>query len=81
MKSDIRKQASELFNSMPESERKKAGLGYSLAQLNTIAQQRQANKEMVQREDERLSAWQKNIELHVNKEYLTEVQEGASKPL
>ena len=67
---NTRKQASELFNSMPYEDRKKAGLGYSLAQLNTIVQQRQNNKDMINREDRRLADWAKNIERHIEKEYL-----------
>lgn len=69
--SDIGKRASELFNSLPYEDRKqKAGLGYSLAQLTTIKQLRQSNKEMIQREDRRLAEWQKNIERTIEKEYL-----------
>lgn len=68
--SDIRKLASDLFNSLPQDDRRKAGLGYSLAQLVTIAQQREANKAMIKREDARLADWAKNIERHIQKEYL-----------
>lgn len=71
MGNDIRERASELFNSLSDEDRKtKAGLGYSLAQLTTIRQIRQTNKEMIQREDRRLAAWQKNIERTIEKEYL-----------
>jgi len=67
---EIRKAGGELFNSLSDDDRKKAGLGYSLAQLTTIIQQRQSNKEMIAREDRRLADWQKNIERHIQKEYL-----------
>jgi len=69
--SNIREQASELYNSLSLEDRKtKAGLGYSLAQLTTIVQIRETNKRMIQREDKRLSDWQKNIEQHIQKEFL-----------
>ncbi len=56
---NIRQEASDLFNSLPDEDRKKAGLGYSLAQLTTIRQQRSANKDMIAREDRRLADWAK----------------------
>jgi hypothetical protein len=68
---DVRMRASEVFNSLPDDDRKKAGLGYSLAQLTTIAQQRQANRDMIAREDRRLADWCKNIERHIESEYLS----------
>lgn len=71
MSEDVRKRASAMFNALSEEDRKtKAGLGYSLAQLNTIRQQRQANKAMIAKEDRRLSEWQNNIERYIEKEYL-----------
>lgn len=68
---EIDKAATKLFNALPDDDRKnKAGLGYSLAQLTTIKQQRQANKEMIAREDRRLADWQKNVERHIEQDYL-----------
>lgn len=73
IKRDIRKEASDLFNSLPQVERKfQAGLGYSLAQLTTIKQIRQKNKENWQSSDRKLAEWQKNIEKHLEKEYLND---------
>jgi len=64
------KKASELFNSLPQEDRKKAGLGYSLAQLTTINQIRQKNKDAYKAQDIKLADWAKNIERHIEKEYL-----------
>lgn len=63
--------ATELFNSMPQEDRHKAGLGYSLAQLTTIKQMRAKNKEALKAYDRKLADWQKNIELHIQKDYLS----------
>lgn len=71
MSDDIDKRATALFNALPDDDRKnKAGLGYALAQLTTIKQQRQANKEMIAHEDRRLAEWQKNVERHIEQEFL-----------
>ena len=67
---EIHQQASDLFNAMPQEDRKKAGLGYSLAQLTTIKQMRVKHKEALKAYDRKLADWQKNIELHISKEYL-----------
>ena len=72
MSETVQKQASDLFNALTFEDRmNKAGLGYSLAQLTTIIQLRESNKEMVKREDRRLAAWQKNIENTIVKEFLS----------
>ena len=79
MSDDIDKRATELFNSLSDDDRKnKAGLGYALAQLTTIKQQRQANKEMIAREDRRLADWQKNVERHIEQDYLSAPQQSTS---
>ena len=71
MSDDTHKRASELFNSLPYDDSHKAGLGYALAQLTTIMSHRQHNKEMIAREDRRLADWQKNVERHIERDYLT----------
>ena len=71
---EINRQATELFNGLPDEERKKAGLGYSLAQHTTIAQLRINNKEACQNYDRKLAEWQKNIEQHILREYLTKLE-------
>ena len=73
---EINRQASELFNGLPDEDRKKAGLGYSLAQHTTIVQLRIKNKEAYQNYDRKLAEWQKNIEQHILREYLTKMIKG-----
>ena len=68
---EINRQATELFNGLPDEDRKKAGLGYSLAQHTTIVQLRIKNKEAYQNYDRKLAAWQKNIEQSILREYLS----------
>ena len=68
---EINRQASEMFNNLSEEDRRKAGLGYSLAQHTTIAQLRIKNKEAYQNYDRKLAEWQKNIEKHILREYLS----------
>jgi hypothetical protein len=70
MNDSIRKQASELFNSLPDVDRKKAGLGYSLAQLTTISQIREKNKSTWKLSDMKLAEWQLNVQRHIQKEFL-----------
>ena len=67
---EINRQASEMFNSLSEEDRRKAGLGYSLAQHTTIVQLRAKNKEAYQSQDRKLADWQKNVELMILREYL-----------
>ena len=71
---EINRQAGELFNALPDEDRKKAGLGYSLAQHTTIVQLRIKNKEAYQNYDRKLAEWQKNIEQHILREYLTKLE-------
>ena len=68
---EINRQATELFNGLPDEDRKRAGLGYSLAQHTTIVQIRIKNKEAAQAQDRKLAKWQKNIEQHILREYLS----------
>ena len=68
---EISRQASEMFNNLSEEDRRKAGLGYSLAQHTTIVQMRIKNKETAQNHDRKLAEWQKNIEKHILREYLS----------
>ena len=68
---EINRQAAELFNGLPDEDRKKAGLGYSLAQHTTIVQLRTKNKEAYQNYDRKLAEWQKNIEQSILREYLS----------
>ena len=68
---EINRQATELFNGLPDEDRKKAGLGYSLAQHTTIVQLRIKNKEAYQNYDRKLAEWQKNIEQSILREYLS----------
>ena len=68
---EINRQATELFNGLPDEDRKKAGLGYSLAQHTTIVQLRTKNKEAYQNYDRKLAEWQKNIEQSILREYLS----------
>ena len=68
---EINRQASEMFNNLSEEDRRKAGLGYSLAQHTTIVQMRIKNKEAAQNHDRKLAEWQKNIEKHILREYLS----------
>ena len=68
---EIHRQASELFNGLPDEDRKRAALGYSLAQHTTIVQIRIKNKEAAQAQDRKLAEWQKNIEKHILREYLS----------
>ena len=69
---EINRQASEMFNNLSEEDRRKAGLGYSLAQHTTIVQMRIKNKEAAQNHDRKLAEWQKNIEQHILSTYLKE---------
>ena len=69
---EINRQASEMFNNLSEEDRRKAGLGYSLAQHTTIVQMRINNKEAAQNHDRKLAKWQKNIEQHILSTYLKE---------
>ena len=69
---EINRQASEMFNNLSEEDRRKAGLGYSLAQHTTIVQMRIKNKEAAQNHDRKLAKWQKNIEQHILSTYLKE---------
>ena len=69
---EINRQAAELFNGLPDEDRKKAGLGYSLAQHTTIVQMRIKNKEAAQNHYRKLAKWQKNIEQHILSTYLKE---------
>lgn len=71
-KRDIGLRASDLFNSLGHDERKKAGLGYSLAQLTTIMQIREKNKDAWKAQDLKLAEWQRNIEKHIEREFLHE---------
>jgi len=72
---DIRKQASDLFNALPfEDRRDKAGLGYSLAQLTTIMQIREKNKDAWKKQDRELADWQKNIERSITVDFLGKVK-------
>lgn len=67
----IHQQASELFNNLSfEDRRDKAGLGYSLAQLTTIMQIRQRNKEVWKSQDKKLLDWKKNIERTITVDFL-----------
>ena len=68
---EINRQASEMFNSLSDDDRKKAGLGYSLAQHTTIVQIRVKNMEAAKAQDRKLAEWQKNIEQSILREYLT----------
>lgn len=68
---EINRQATELFNGLPDEDQKKAGLGYSLAQHTTIVQLRTKNKEAYQNYDRKLAEWQKNIEQSILREYLS----------
>lgn len=67
---EINRQATEMFNSLPEEDRRNAGLGYSLAQHTTIVQVRARNKEAYQSQDRKLADWQKNVEQSILREYL-----------
>lgn len=67
---EINRQASELFNGLPDEDRRKAGLGYSLAQHTTIVQMRIRNKEAAEQHDRKLAEWQKNVEQSIMREYL-----------
>ena len=67
---EINRQASEMFNSLSDDDRKKAGLGYSLAQHTTIVQIRMRNMEAAKAQDRKLAEWQKNIEQSILREYL-----------
>ena len=68
---EINRQATEMFNSLSDDDRKKAGLGYSLAQHTTIVQIRVKNMEAAKAQDRKLAEWQKNIERSILREYLT----------
>lgn len=70
MSKETHQLASDLFNSMPQEDRHKAGLGYSLAQLITIKQMRAKHREALRAYDKKLADWQKNIEKHIEKNYL-----------
>ena len=62
----VQQQMSDLFNSLSFEDRcDKAGIGYSLAQLTTIIQIRQINKDAWKNQDRKLSDWQKNIERNI----------------
>lgn len=67
---ETHKLASDLFNAMPQEDRHKAGLGYSLAQLITIKQLRAKNREALKAYDKKLADWQENIEWHIERDYL-----------
>ena len=71
---EINRQAAELYNSLPDEDRKRAGLGYSLAQHTTIVQLRIKNKEAYQNYDRKLAEWQKNIEQSILREYLAKLE-------
>lgn len=59
---EIHKRLSEAFNNLPDDDRRKAHLGYILAQHTTIVQMRINNKEALKAYDRKLFDWQKNVE-------------------
>lgn len=71
----VRQQASDLFNALSfEDRRYKAGLGYSLAQLTTIMQIREKNKDAWKKQDRELADWQRNIERSITVDFIEKVE-------